>query len=257
MNNSRYLVLILIIALLSLNYCYSQSSVCVAATSQWIFGIRDDLSFAWKIAGKGYRVVCSSDGYFLAINPNVIPPMAFAARETDGQVAWSIPLSGIPMGCGTSTYKSLGPCFTIILDTGDSLRSEVRQTSTGRLLELTGMPKKAHASQSSACPLPSPADTLSFFQTPANVCSISPDLSIIWRQKLQPGEHLSASRGQLGFLVGKEHIRTLDKNSGREIWKRMFERDIRGIGSGRVLTISFVDGTVDTLDVQTGMSIPH
>jgi hypothetical protein len=244
---------LVILFFLSMDYCLSQSPISVGATSHWTFGIDDNLSIIWKMPYAGFDIVCTGGDYFMAIKPGHDSSKVFGARIADGSIAWSASLRGIPEGLVTSTDSTLGACVLLKLDVGDSIRSELRQLSTGKIYRATS-DLRSNRTQASVCPLGSPADTLEFFQTSTNVSSISPDLSIIWHQKLEANEYLGATYHRFGFLVGKNHIRTLDQNSGRELWKRAFDKNIQQIWYGSTLVISFKNGTIDSLNAEDGIS---
>jgi len=246
--------LILLLILLFSSATSSQTDVSVGATTKWIFGIDENLSLVWKTSNKGFSVACNTNQYFVAINGNDVPAKVFAARIDNGKMAWATSLTGIPMGWGTSADSIGGNYLTLSLYIGDSMRTEVRNLATGKLLETKTTFKKERSKEASVCPLPSPDDTLTFFTTAKHICSISPNLTIIWNHNLKQNEYLASVYKQYGVLSSKKNIRILDRNSGAQLWERSFENEIRGMSIGATLTISFANGKKDSLDIRTGIS---
>jgi hypothetical protein len=232
----------------------SQTKVSVGATRKWIFGINDNLSIEWKIPNEGFSMACWSDDYFVAINGKSIPPKVFIAQIVDGKRSSSFYLAGIPISWGISSDSSKGASLTLCLDIRDSLRTELRDLATGKLEDSKTTIKQVTSKKASVCPLPLPEDTLTFFRTAMHICSISPNLSILWRHDLKQDEHLNNVYRQYGVLTSKKSVRVFDKNSGAQLWGRSFKSEINGIGSGATLTISFANGKKDSLDIRTGVS---
>lgn len=251
----KHLYPIVILILLFATSAWSQMEVFVGETSQWLFGMNEDLGVLWKLPNKGYSIACSDHKYFFAINNSTDPVKAYSAHIPDGKIAWSTSITGVPTSWEISPDSIYGSQLTLTLDIGDSLRYETRDFSTGYLRYVKTNVKSVQSKERGSCPLPRPGDTLRCFSTSKFICSISPQISVIWQQKLMRNEHLASSNRDYIVLNGDKHIRVLNIITGSQVWEKLYKTDITGVGLSRnILTISFSNGSKDSLDMQNGIS---
>jgi hypothetical protein len=235
---------------------HSQHATKVGATSRWLFGTDSLLQIKWKIPNSGYVIASWSDDYFLAAKYSRDSTHILVASVPTGSRFWTKDLPGIPRSWGIFRDSAFGLCLLLKSEAEDSTTVEYLDLVTGKLAShhTTARPK-ANVISRGSCPLPSPSDTLALFSTSRYLCSISPDLKIIWKTRFGPRERLAATDMKCGIIRGPRSIRVVDKKTGRIWWKREFPDDIAQLISGRHVTVKLRNGIFEQIDLRTGRTV--
>ncbi len=235
---------------------HSQQSTYIGATSRWIFGTDSLLQIKWKIPNSGYVIASWDDNYFLAANYTYDSTHIIVARTSTGDQSWIRGFAGLPLGWGILRDSTFGLCVLLKSETEDSSTVDYLDLVTGNLAGhyVTAIPKVSLISRG-ACPLPSPSDTLALFSTSRYLCSISPDLKIIWKIRFRPGERLAATDLRCGIVRAPRSIRVVDKKTGRIWWEKGFSENIVKLISGGRITVGLRNGTNEQFDLATGRTI--